>query len=315
VKRFKVFCSLLCIACGIGWVLFFGLSQPLPTQENPLIFYSNQSKNDLHKLFVSAISEAKKSLHLSIYALTDPYLISLLRQKTQEGVKTKIFYDPTATDSLPVDLEAYPVKLSGALMHRKILIADEEKVFLGSSNLTTSSLKMHDNLVAGMFHPNLAQFLLKEDSSNFTGKDCELWLLPSEAALERLLTILGAAKKQIHVAMFTLTHPILVKALIEAHQRGVDVRVAVDHYTAEGASLQTLEILKKAEIPLFLSQGTQLFHHKWALVDQTLVLGSANWTKAAFTNNQDCFIIFESLSKKHKTQIKNIWKIIELESN
>ena len=32
--------------------------------------------------------------------------------------------------------------------------------------------------------------------------------------------------------MFTLTHPDLVEALIQAHQRGVDVEVAIDYYTA-----------------------------------------------------------------------------------
>ncbi len=316
-KLFALFLSIAAIFCGYIWIALAAPTELVPSPSNPLLLYSNQSRNDLQTLFAQAIKEAKNSLHISMYALTDPYLLSLLNKQAKKGVKTTIFYDPTATTELPLNDHcfAYPIHLSGALMHRKILIADNEKVFIGSANFTTTSLKIHDNLVAGIFHPELAHFLTHCESSFFNFTNGELWLLPSMEALERLIKLLQTAKNQIYVAMFTLTHPRLTQALIDAHERKVDVRIAVDHYTAEGASLSTLNALRQAGIPIHLSSGQQLFHHKWALIDQsTLVLGSANWTKAAFTHNQDCFIILPDLASKQKNQIKKIWEIIELES-
>ncbi len=299
------------------WALLSVSAQPIPSATAPLLLYSNQSRHDLQALFAQAIKDAKRSLHLSIYALTDPYLVSLLHKQAEKGVKTTIFYDPTATAEPPIgeNCFAFPVRLGQALMHRKILVADEEKVFIGSANFTTTSLKIHDNLVAGIFHPELAHFLTKCESSFFNFGNGELWLLPSTEALDRLIELIQKAQKEIYVAMFTLTHPRLTEALIEAKKRQVDVRVAVDHYTAEGASLASLDTLRQAGIKILLSHGQQLFHHKWALIDQsTLIMGSANWTKAAFTHNQDCFIILPNLATKQRNQIKNIWKIIEIDS-
>jgi phosphatidylserine/phosphatidylglycerophosphate/cardiolipin synthase-like enzyme len=319
-KSLPFFLALL--VSGFVWLAFANKEEELPDAAHPLLFYSTHSRNDLLQLFASSIERAEKSLHVTMYALTDPYLLALLSKKNNEGIKTTIFYDPTATSPFPgkINDTAHPVRLSNALMHRKILVEDEKRVFLGSANMTTTSLKMHANLVAGIFHPELARFIINKGESPFVFSleqmKGEFWLLPSDAGLERILALIQGAKKQILVAMFTLTHPELIEALISAHKRGVDVRVAVDHYTAEGASASALEKLRSQGVSLYLSKGLELFHHKWALIDKTtLILGSANWTKAAFTRNQDCFMILHSLPSKQRKQLKNIWKIVELESN
>jgi phosphatidylserine/phosphatidylglycerophosphate/cardiolipin synthase-like enzyme len=206
-------------------------------------------------------------------------------------------------------------------MHRKIVVIDRSQVFLGSANLTTQSLKMHDNLVVGLYHTELARFLKNCPAPSFSfsiGKqEGELWLLPdtSGAALQRVVKLINAAQKKIFLAIFTLTHPTLTEALIAAHQRGVDVRIAIDFYTARGASLKALKQLEEAGIPFYSSQGHELLHHKWAWIDSsTLIFGSANWTQAAFTHNEDCFMILRHLSHKQKRQIKKIWNVIEKES-
>ncbi|MFI5334551.1 MAG: phosphatidylserine/phosphatidylglycerophosphate/cardiolipin synthase family protein [Chlamydiales bacterium] len=300
------------------WIFSTAPQHALPDKDLPLIFYSNHTRHNLHKLFLRAIRETRSSLSLTIYALTDPEIRTLLAQKSVAGIKTKILYDPSATPPLEI-ATSKPVEMSRGLMHRKILILDHEKVLLGSANLTATSLKAHDNLVAALYHPGLANFLGENESGSHLfslGKTKgELWLLPSERAQARLIEEIDHAKEKIYVAMFTLTHPLLTEALISAHKRGVDVRVALDHYTAEGASAPVLKQLRESGIPLFLSQGQQLFHHKWAWIDRsTFILGSANWTRAAFTQNQDCLMILHHLKFKHKKQLEKIWNIIEKES-
>jgi phosphatidylserine/phosphatidylglycerophosphate/cardiolipin synthase-like enzyme len=103
--------------------------------------------------------------------------------------------------------------------------------------------------------------------------------------------------------------------LIKAKQRGVDVTVAVDYYTAKGSSKKTLAILEKGGIKVLLSQGRELLHHKWAVIDDTtLVMGSANWTKAAFTKNHDFLLFLSPLTESQIKFFTKLWAIIEQEA-
>jgi phosphatidylserine/phosphatidylglycerophosphate/cardiolipin synthase-like enzyme len=202
-------------------------------------------------------------------------------------------------------------------MHRKILVIDEENVFLGSANFTFSSLKLHDNFLVGLHHPSLGYHLTHDSNSPFKFSLGECWLLPDRSgeALDRLIKLIDEAKKSIKVAMFTLTHPRLIEALISAHQRGIKVEIAVDYFTGQGASMSSLKQLQASGIPSFLSSGAQLFHHKWVLIDGThLITGSANWTQVAFEKNEDDFLILNLLTKDQKKYIKKMWKCIRNET-
>lgn len=257
---------------------------------------------------------------LQIYGLSDPDVLALLCKKKASGLKVTLFYDPSASPSLPSFLEAHPVKSSG-LMHRKILVIDEAQIFLGTANFTTQSLKMHDNLVFGAWDPQLALFLQKsiESNSSFTidRTEIESYLLPDfeDKALHELESLIASAQEQIHVAMFTLTHPMLIQSLIAALNRGVEVNIAIDRYTALGASKRAIEQLKEAGAHLLLSQGDQLLHHKWALIDgEILIMGSANWILSAFAKNQDCLLILKNLGKTERKTLQRLWKRVAIAS-
>ena len=121
----------------------------------------------------------------------------------------------------------------------------------------------------------------------------------------------SGARHSIRVALFTLTHPNLVDELIIAHRRGVDVTLVLDLHSALGASAESVAALKHAGISVRLSKGVQLFHHKFALIDdRILVTGSANWTKAAFTKNSDCLIALHNLVPEQKAFMSYLWKRI-----
>lgn len=259
-----------------------------------------------------------------MYSLTDPDLLKLLIHKSQEGLEVSIFYDKSASSNLskklPPTIHTYPIQTSG-LMHRKILIVDETLVFIGSANWTPTSLKMHDNLVLGLFHQELAAHLSKSKAPSFAfeleGQHAELWLLPDveDKALNRLINLLDTAQKTIRIAMFTFTHPKLTEALIQAKKREVSVTVVIDRYTGQGSSEKALERLKQADVEVQLNIGTQLLHHKWAYIDEKiLVQGSANWTLAAFSKNEDCFMILQDLSTKQRKFLNELWHIIYQDS-
>lgn len=296
----------------------------LPDSKNPIQFYSNQTRQDVKLVFYRALQKANHSIFLSVYGITDPDILSLLSKKAGLQIPVTIEYDASASGplkkTLPPSVDVRPIKSKG-LMHRKIVLLDHAQVFLGSANLTASSLRHHDNLVLGLYHPRLASFLENPTAPSFSfelnAQNIELFLLPdpTHSGLKRLLSALMAAEFKISIAMFTLTHPEIAEALIQAHKRGVAVSIAADFYTAKGASKKVLEAMEKEGIKILNSQGMQLLHHKWAIIDdKTFVMGSANWTKAAFTKNHDFLVFLTPLDLNQRQFLKRLWTIIESES-
>ena len=320
-KSFPFFLLLVCIACA--WFVLRSAAPVLPKLSEPPHLYVQPSRQDLRLTLLSAIHKAHHSVNLVMFGLSDPTLLNTLQKKEKENIPLTIYYDPTGSPSIRKLFQkgvAHPIHHSG-IMHQKILVVDEGLVFVGSANFTPQSLRMHDNLVVGLVCPKVARFLL--DHPPFTpgylrtlvgGQDLEFWLLPDTKghALADLKKHLRTAQKTLRVALFTLTHPALVDELIYAHKRGVKVTVLVDLHSSLGASAKAVEALRKAQIPVLCNKGVGLLHHKFAWIDEhTLICGSANWTKAAFTKNSDLILILHNLTKEQKGELSQLWKRIE----
>ena len=322
---FRVFLSLLIgsLPLFFFWLVFTVTSVTFPSLENPLIFYSNQTRDDIKAVFYQSIKEAKSHVYLSIYGLTDASLIHMLKQKGL-NIPIEVYYDSSASPKLHKKLKStcslYQVKTKG-LMHRKILVLDKELIFLGSANFTPSSLLHHSNLVVGLYHPPLASFLQDSIDSYYpfeiNQQQAEAFLLPTagKEALARILQLINQAKKTIDVAAFTLTHPLICDALISAKNRNVRLHVVLDGYSAKGASKKASEQLKAQGVSVCGSQAAHLLHHKLCVIDQEiLITGSANWTKAAFTKNADLVLVLYLKDPKLKKFLKKLCKIIKIES-
>ena len=317
-KKSKILLSLLSLAALYFFLIRAALNPSLPSPQNPIVFYSNQKRDDFRQVLKKAFSIAQKSIFITMYAITDEELLKKLYQKAQNGISVRVRHDhKSGSTPLQIPIVATPVKAKG-LMHRKIITTDDAHVFIGSANMTTSSLVLHDNLSVGFYHPPLACFLNNPTSSYFDleNRSCRIWLLPDLEALDYLIEQLDQAERSIFVAMFTLTHPQLLEALAKAAKRGVHVNVAVDHYAARGASKKAVKFLQDNKIPVTFSQGLQLLHHKWAYIDRSQVIfGSTNWTKAAFAKNQDCLVFLKSLNPAEQKLFDNLSHAIALESN
>lgn len=302
------------------WFAQKALSIEFPSPSQKTLIYSNQTGDDLHLLFCEALASAKKSIFLEMYAITDSSILALLKNQSASGKEISIHADKKASPSLKKKLGTkesrtqITLHTGQGLMHRKILTLDEDLVFLGSTNFTTASLKMHDNLVFASQNPELAKFLIKTTPPwIYTDPDLKVWKLPESGkeALAATEELLMSAKKTICVAMFTFTHMSLAHKLVCAKERGVDVQVALDHYTRQGSSKKVADFLEENHIPVYVSQGIQLLHHKWALIDgNTLLAGSANWTQRAFKKNKDLLFVLSPLNEEVKTKIHALWNAV-----
>ena len=310
------------------------LPTELPSSQAPLLFYANQQKDDLSKLYIESIKSAKQSVTLVIYSLLDQRIIAALRQKANEGVKVYIVCDAKASVGISRKLpEATIVKRLGkGLMHQKILIIDNQRTLIGSANMTHSSLQVHGNLVMGLDNAALAKVMndkahsmddegnsipLKKQVTHLNGQTVELWELPDtgKEAIERVLQLLRSAKKSIRVAMFTWTRKDFTQELINAKLRGVKVEAVIDRYSGKGASAKVVQQLLKAKIAANFNTTQGLLHYKFAYIDENIVInGSTNWTEAAFKSNDDLFLVIYPLTIEQKNKLNQLWKVIWKES-
>lgn len=318
-----------------AWTADSLTSVELPQAEEPPEFYSNQTRDDLQKVYIKAIQEAKQSILLIMYGLTDNAIIHELKSKAGEGVRIKVICDakasPYAESKLGSNVQVIK-RMAKGLMHLKLLVIDETQVWIGSANFTSESLKMHGNLVMAMDSPaigaaiyakanTLSEFDRTEDiaSQEFTfgSQQGELWFLPdSRNASVRIKEMIRSAKKTIQIAMFTWTRQDFAKEVIDAKKRGIKVEVVIDHHQGKGTCARIVEMLKNGGIPVRLSHGPGLLHHKFMMIDgRHLENGSANWTKMAFNENDDCFMILHDLTPKQKELMDNLWEVIWQESS
>lgn len=316
-----------------SWVAESVTPPPLPDSANPIELYSNQTHHDLQQTITSAINSAERSILLIIYGLTDNNVIQALKEKSLKGVDVTVISDPKA--SRHVEKRLGPAvktfkRFTDGLMHQKILVVDERLVWIGSANMTTESLRTHGNLILGFESPLLASVILKKaESMKQDDKACithqaailgnqqvELWFLPDDTlAVERVKQLIKSAQKTLKIAMFTWTRNDFTQEVLDAAKRGVQVEAVIDKQSGWGASAKIVKMLANGGLPIRLSTGSALLHHKFACIDDKILInGSANWTKAAFTQNDDCFIILHDLNKKQKQLLDQMWRVIMLES-
>ncbi len=119
---------------------------------------------------------------------------------------------------------------------------------------------------------------------------------PTDAALQALL---DGATTSIDAAIYDFSRANLRDALVNAHNRGVRVRVMGDDEAYQVSSYQPLyQSLAAAGIPvLYDMRGAgSLEHNKFAVIDGTTVwTGSLNWSNTAATYNAENAIAIISL--------------------
>lgn len=124
----------------------------------------------------------------------------------------------------------------------------------------------------------------------------EVLFTPWDDAEGALIKVLQQARLQIRVQAYIFTSRTLAKALIEAHQRGVDVQVLADREMLQKGERSQIPRLAEAGIPVWLETRYTVAHNKIMLIDaldaaNVVVTGSYNYTFSAQARNAENLLI------------------------
>ena len=142
--------------------------------------------------------------------------------------------------------------------------------------------------------------------------DCprlEICLSPFQMCSEVVKLHVATADKTLDLALYSLTKDDIAQAIIEAHKRGVRVRLVIDKAQAGGRHADD-EKLEEAGIVVKRMGGMRggLMHHKFAIIDgKTVLTGSYNWTKGGSLKNSENLIIMDSLIEEFQIEFNKLW--------
>lgn len=118
---------------------------------------------------------------------------------------------------------------------------------------------------------------------------------PEGSAEQLVLNVIRDAQQQIRLMGYSFTSPKVVKALVAAQKRGVDVQVVLDaHGNESRASRAAMNLLAKAGIGLRTNAAYKIQHDKVIISDgQNVETGSFNYsTSAAKANSENALVLW-----------------------
>jgi cardiolipin hydrolase len=136
---------------------------------------------------------------------------------------------------------------------------------------------------------------------------------PGEACRDRIAGMFRAARKSVDVCVFTITDDVIADALLEAHRRGVVVRVITDDQKSLDLGSDVVRF-ESAGVPVRVDRTKFHMHHKFAIFDGArLITGSYNWTLGAARDNVEHFVILEDppLLSRFQAEFERLWRSYE----
>lgn len=110
---------------------------------------------------------------------------------------------------------------------------------------------------------------------------------PKKGTTHNIVNIINNAKQSIKVAAYSFSSKAITKALINAHNRGVEIQIVLDK-SQQAVKYSTFNELKRNNIPVRINSKYAIMHNKFMIIDgDILQTGSFNYTEAAENRNAE----------------------------
>lgn len=134
----------------------------------------------------------------------------------------------------------------------------------------------------------------------------EMYFSPQDKVDDKLISLIENEKEDIHAAVYCLTHRGIIKALMDARKRGVNVDIIVDPMTVKARA--PLKRMAQAGINVYVwspkaldkrertkngkKEPKPLMHNKFCVFgNKTVWTGSFNFTSQASVTNQENVVV------------------------
>ncbi len=260
--------------------------------------------SDKAQALLNAISNAKTSIHVTMYLMNDKRFLTALIAQKGAGRDVKVLLNQTFFDGAGTNDATYS-QLQGAgvtvawapstftLTHEKTVIIDGAQAWIMTMNLQTTSSSNREFLAID----NKAADVAEAEAifaADFAGTPItpvgDLVVSPTNSR-SKILALIQSAKTSVDVEGETLSDPKVVAALITAKDAGVAVRVVLSDSSPSDA--QTTATLQLTGAGIAVKKVTDPYIHAKAIVVDAAraYMGSENFTTASLSYNRELGII------------------------
>lgn len=136
---------------------------------------------------------------------------------------------------------------------------------------------------------------------------------PEGSAVNLVINTIRSAKSEICMMAYSFTSPKIMKALLDAKKRGVNVRIVVDKNGNTGTkSIQAMNLMVNSDIKLRVDDKYRIQHDKVLITDSKNVqTGSFNYTASADKHNSENVILIlgnSELASVYKKHFESRWQ-------
>jgi len=281
-------------------------SKPVPISNLPSesIFVDKEA---IYNRTIALLQSAKTSIYVEQSEFDDPNLIQILLAKSRAGVDVRILLDQwqkvnhATLDQLKsqnVSIQYFPAQ-KGQINHTKILIVDQQLAMIYGPPWTAEGLLAHDLAVelSGKSAWKAAALFSKdwEFTTTFPLTVPETSALPDDKIVlatnakvkQELTEQISTSTKSIWIEVPEITDPDLIQALLDAAQKGRDIRLILDRAVATKTPV-TLEKLTANNITIrYFPSKPSLGMHLAIFDSSSFILTSSDWTRYSFVSNHE----------------------------
>jgi len=298
---------------------------------------------DITDTVIHYFNMTQQTLDITMYEQESDEIVQAINAAYDRGVQVRYITDDEGRNPALENLnENIPVLYgnTGAIMHNKFIVIDADSemnswVITGSLNHTHANLGWDYNNMICIQDKSMAMgFTLEfeemwgsdgpmfdEENAKFGAekKDntphkfvigeiaVDSYFSPSDGTTSKIKSAIDNAQSNLEFGIMVFTENSLGTAIVDAQQRGLNIRGIIDYVEYTGSEYQDL---KDNGVPVrdyVNPDGSQwpdgpVFHHKYAIVDflegaenPIAITGSHNWSAAAEgVNDENTLIIYDA---------------------
>jgi len=295
------------------------------------------------KELLSNINNANKTIDIAIYGYsTVPALERAIKNAQNRGVKIRLIYDVDAKGNNIYEntkdlIKLIPLNVNDSksidaknIMHNKFYIFDDKILITGSANLSHTDMSgFNSNSMVIINSPEIALIYKKEFEQMYNGKfhsekiknekklfdnKIQVYFSPQDKTITNaILPLINNSKKYIYIPTFLLTEKRIAQSLINAKNRGVEVKIIVDALNASVKHTKHND-LRFAGIDVKTENYAGKMHSKSMIIDdEYVVIGSMNFSNSGENKNDENIIILHDskLAKFYKKFFLYQWNKID----
>lgn len=142
--------------------------------------------------------------------------------------------------------------------------------------------------------------------------DLRTFFSPGDECRNAITQQLSSAKEELLVCVFTISDDIITDSLLQAHHRGVSIRIITDNEKSFDKGSDIYQLAGEG-IDIRMDTSPDHMHHKFMVVDKHSVLtGSYNWTRGAARFNHENIIITQNPAtvKAFTHEFNKLWPVM-----